>query len=130
LGKELKDNVIKVEFGAKKKSPSTESAPPDQERPTFKDLFIKVRSGDTAGAVQATVYLLNVDPKTAIEASTHFGNALAKDPNILLKTMGLRSQVDEGIESEILDSLDICFGLKGDSAKQVMKTLIERSDAN
>jgi hypothetical protein len=92
-------------------------------QPTFRDFAGSIMSGDVVGSAKVLEVLLGLDDSAARDAATFFQTQMGKDPNFVMKSMGLRAAVTSGSDDEIATLVRECFGVGGDALEHAVTTL-------
>ena len=77
---------------------------------TFRDFAGALMQGNKAGATAMLEPLLGLTGDAATAATDYFGDRI-KDPQFMVKAMGLRNAVTSGTDDDIASILGECFGL-------------------
>lgn len=96
---------------------------------TFRDFAGAIMGNDDAKAASVLEVLLGLDAEGASAATAHFRGEMGKDPQFMMKAMGLRAAVTTGSDDDIGALLGDCFGLTGESASAAVAALRTRYPA-
>lgn len=100
---------------------------PGQTSPVSFQLFTRqVQAGDVAAAVRSLAELFELNEARALACVATFSGELDKSPEVLLKAIQLRHEIQSGSANSALVLLWECFGLQGMESVGVLQSLKAR----
>lgn len=96
---------------------------PAKQSVTFKCFAQQIGSGDIENAAKSLTELIGVGPDQAKKSCQHFQQQMQKDSTIILKTMQIKTAIEDGQQQQALALLQEVFAVDGPDALLALQRL-------